>query len=209
MRLLNLVLALLLATSAYGSWFDNEIGLYIDADDNAYWGNALLEAPAAGSYEVFLICYEPVNDATGEWIETLGGYELHLYMPDGWFIQDVVLPPNVINFASAAGSFYCAGDITVGWNGTGYSAERITILATITLGTFLEDPGQAYIFMGPYMGIPSIPGHMAITDANDGYSICRAYPSSGDYELPVMGINAPWIVESETASWSDVKALYR
>ena len=64
------------------------------------------------------------------------------------------------------------------------------------------------VFLSPYsMGAPSIPGAMAITDADDGFSLSRAFPVSTGFDHPVMWIN-PGTPNDERA-WGEVKALYR
>ena len=41
------------------------------------------------------------------------------------------------------------------------------------------------IYLLPYQnGTPSIPGHMAITDADNNFVLSRAFPISGSYESP-------------------------
>ncbi len=203
--LLLVVLALLLLTPATSlAWGENNIGLYTTPTPYGAYGNHLLVAPGPGLYEVYLVCTKPINQHTGADILTIGGFELNLVMPDGWFINGVTLPPDVLDFNSANNAFYCAGNIPVNLaNSTG-----MALLATVTLATFLENLPPAGILIEPSFAAPSIPGHMAITDADDAFSISQAYPSSGEYTWPIMGIN--WeVVPTEDQSWGGVKALFQ
>ena len=49
---------------------------------------------------------------------------------------------------------------------------------------------------------------MAITDADHEYALEPAYPSSGDYEMPIFGLNMG-VVPEDDMSWGEVKSLYR
>ena len=82
-----------------------------------------------------------------------------------------------------------------------------TVLAEITVQSFGGSNGG--IFISPYdNGTPSIEGHMAVTNADDNFTLSRAYPISGSYADPIMGINL-LVVESESVSWGDVKSLFK
>ncbi len=198
------VTSLLLTPATSIAWGENNIGLYTSPTPDSYWWmEAHLPADGPGLYDIHLICLRPINAHTGGAIETIGGFELNIQLPEGWFFNGVTLPPNVLDFNSASHAFYCAGLIPV----TRYGYDWVAQLATVTIGTFLEQPPAAGIHIEPYHA-PSLPGQMAITDADDEFSISPAYPSSGDYAWPVLGINYI-VVPTEGESWGNVKALFR
>ena len=188
-----------LVPAAGAQWADpsltSGIGLYVTESPDG-GADALLVAPDAGTYTAYLVCANPWNENQDAAIATLGGYELELVMPSGWDIQDVSLPAGVLDLDSSGGAFYCAGLVPV-------SGDFVT-LATLSLLSFM--PGSGGVYVAPY-AVPSIAGHMAITDGDDGFSLSRAVPSSGAYDLPVFGINLN--IEEEDASWGSVKVLYR
>ncbi len=163
-----------------------------------------LIAPTPGLYDVYILCINPCNDATACNISMLGGFEFNLEVPDGWFIQAATLPACVLDFNSANNSFYCAGQVPVITVGPLSTA----LLATVTLGCFSETPEAGYVYLAPYFAAPSIPGHMAITDADDAFSLTRVDPSRLYYDVPVLAINY-FVVPTEDRAWGDVKALFR
>lgn len=211
MFMVLLVCAVCSALPAHAE-YENNIGLFsTDQPEFAFPGypagisfETIVWAYGPGSYETYLVCREPMNLDSGEAMEIIGGFELKLLLPDGWFVEEVALPPDVLDFDASESGFHCAGLIPVG-SSNGIPAA---LLATITLGTLLEKPGIDYVFLAPCFMTPSIPGHMAITDADDAYSLHMAFPRSGSYDLFVMTINSH-VDPVEDRSWGDVKALYR
>ncbi len=201
--LLAVLVFLFLATATSLSWGESDIGLYITPAPTLLWvSESILVARDPGLYDIYLVCTQPMNQHTGLEIETIGGFELNLRVPEGWFINNVALPPNVLDFNPVSHAFYCAGFIPVTTPGDLATA----LLATITLGTFLEQPPVSMLYIEPYYA-PSLPGQMAITDADDDFSISPAFSISGDFSNPIFQINYP--VPNKDQSWGDVKALYR
>ncbi|MCP4570891.1 MAG: hypothetical protein GY838_00940 [bacterium] len=163
-----------------------------------------LIAPTPGLYEVYVLAINPHNDRTGEPINMLGGFEFDLEVPAGWFIQAADLPACTIDFDSNNNSFYCGGQVPVD-----RSDPVVTVLlATITLGSFVDPPPAGYMHMAPYFRAPSLPDLMAVADAEDGFSLSAAIPSRIDFEEPVLAINIT-VIPAEDRAWGDVKALYR
>lgn len=200
MRTLHLMIAvaLVLAAGPAGSppaQAQSSIGVYVTESPGSA-EDAILDAPAGGVYTVYLVCAEPEND-DGVAIRTLGGYECELDVSGGWSFQSVALPADVLDFDSSNEAFFCSGLIPV-------SGTHVT-LATIDLMNY--SPAKGWVWIGPYSSAPSIPGHMAITDAGAQFALAKAYPSSGDYERPILGINQGPELQDET--WSGVKALYQ
>ena len=112
-----------------------------------------------------------------------------------------ILPEDVFDFHSGPYDFFCSGTFppVVG---------NAIVLVEISIGTFDEAPGGGPIFLSPNFIAPSIPGNMAVTDADDGNSLSRAFPSSGSYGLPVFGVNMA-VVDTEETSWGSVKSMFK
>lgn len=215
MRTLFLVFAILTLCAAGSASAEivNRIGVFSTADppdlrclrvpaaQSAY---TRLIAPTPGLYVVHVLCINPRNDHTGEPIHMLGGFEFTLEIPEGWFVQSAILPSCVLDFDPAGSSFYCGGMVPVDQ----YGPEVTVELATVTLATWEDPPPAGYIYMAPYFVAPSLPGLMAITDAEDEYSLTAAIPSRVDFAEPVLAINYT-VVPAEDRAWGDVKALYR
>ncbi|MCP4574331.1 MAG: hypothetical protein GY838_18400 [bacterium] len=174
---------------------ETTIGLYV-AESPSEYEDAFLDAPAGGLHTVYLVCGEPQTD-DGTAISTLGGFECELTISGGWSFQSVVLPPNVLDLDTNVEAFYCSGLLPV-------SGDFVT-LATMSLLNY--SPTKGWVWIAPYGPAPSIPGHMAITDAENGFDLAEAAPSSGDYERPVFGINQG--AEKEDQTWSGVKVLFQ
>ncbi|MCP4574333.1 MAG: hypothetical protein GY838_18410 [bacterium] len=193
-------LLLIVPAGAFAQATSN-IGLYTTPDPAKPLGiesQVSLIAPGSGLYDIYLVCTDPTNENTGLPIENVGGFELSLTLPPGWLFNGVAYAEGVLDLDAAAEHFYCSGSIpVVGGN---------ALLATITLLTFDGTAGP--IHMAPYFAAPSIPGSIAITDADDAFSLSHAYPSSGNFDDPVFGLNMV-VVPTEDVSWGDVKSLFQ
>ncbi|MCP4574332.1 MAG: hypothetical protein GY838_18405 [bacterium] len=192
-----IVVALLVPALALG-YNENNIGMYITETPSGANADATLNTAAPGTYDVYLVLTNAYNWAQFSPITTVGGFECSLTLPENWTFSGVSLPPNVLDLNNDPAHFYCSGQIPV----TGGTAT----LATITLLTFDPTPGLAYI--APYFASPSIPGSMAITDADREFALEAAYPASGDYAEPIFGLNMG-VIPDEDVSWGEVKSLYR
>lgn len=175
--------------------------LFVPAPQSCY---TRLIAPVPGEYDVYVLAINPHNDNTGEPIHMLGGFEFDLEVPAGWFVQSATLPSCVLDFDGSNNSFYCGGQVPVD-----RSDPVVTVLlATVTLASFEDPPPAGYLHMAPYFLAPSLPGMMAIADAEDSFSLTPAVPSRVDFAVPVLAINYT-VVPAEDRAWGDVKALYR
>lgn len=192
-----IVVALLAPALAFG-WGENNIGLYVTEAPTGDDAEATLNTGVPGSWDVYLVLTKAWNWDENQSIANVGGFECTLVLPDDWQIAGVTYPPNVLDLNNANEHFYCSGL----WP----TSFGTVTLATVTLGTFNPTPGHIYI--EPYFVAPSIPGSMAITDADYGFSLVQAEPSSGDYSEPIFGLNMT-VVPDEAVSWGDVKSLYR
>jgi len=180
--------------------YPNEIGIYNTVTPTGDPSEIYIDSPTgAGGYNMFLVISNATDEGAGTALETIGGFELSVVRPAGWNMV-VTLPAAVLDLDGAAEHFYCSGAIPV----TG----DFTVLCEIQFGSF-GGAASGWILLTPYSnGEQSIPGHMAITDADNNFVLSRAFPISGDYEAPVAGINMQ-AVDTEDVSWGSVKSLFQ
>lgn len=177
----------------------NEIGLYITQTPTVL-EDTQLSITGFGLYNVYMVLTNPVDEGSGDPIATVGGFEMTVVLPASVQFNGVSYPAGVLDLNSDPEHFYCSGAIPV--------AGGYCTLATLTLLNFGDlTPGG--IMMIPYdAGAQSIPGHMAITDADNNFVLSTAFPVSGSYDDPVMGINME-VVPTEDVRWGDVKSLFK
>ncbi len=204
MKRFFVILAVLsLAGAAFAQDFGeypNEIGIFNTATPTGADSEIYIDAPTgAGGYNMFLVISNATDEGASTALETIGGFELSVVRPAGWNMI-VTLPAGVLDLDGAAEHFYCSGAIPV----TG----DFTVLCDIQFGSF-GGAESGWIFLTPYSnGEQSIPGHMAITDAENNFVLSRAFPISGSYEDPVAGINMQ-ATPTEDVSWGSVKSLFQ
>lgn len=203
-RFLVLFAVMMLCAGAANAQFiyehNNEIGIYTTPNptaENAQQMATYSGAPGAGIM-AYVVLTNPFNTNTNTPITSVGGFEFRIVLPANVFLLGATLPPQTTNFASSP-DFLCGSNAPV-------VASHVTLL-TLMLGEFSGAPSLVYLT--PVQNAPqSVPGEMAITDYNDDFRISTAFPSSGDYGLPVFGLwTSP--VPTEDAAWGDVKSLFR
>ncbi len=182
----------------------NSLGAYFDAD-----GNINCLAPTPGQpFNLYWILANPV-------VENLGGFEFAwAFAPEvvpAPFILNAFIPPNALNI----GTNY---NLIVGL-GAGLITTEATTLVTFNMMVLaLVDP-ETYITVGPATP-PSIPGHAATNDFDNPADITPMNFSTVDgvnviinelgWVVPgVAKMSCPGPMATETATWGDVKALFR
>lgn len=205
---LVIFVALLAAGAAQGQ-FVNRIGVYGSPTPDSPMGDIQnpdtnVHTPGPGFLDLYLVCVNPYNAVRGAPIAMLGGYELSIRIDLAWALHSVTLPPDILDLDGATDALYCSGMVPVSDHGD----NRIALLGTIRLWHTEPQPGIGVVFVDPYFVAPSIPDHMAVTDALDNFSLHRADPSAWSEDMPVCYINYFWD-PAEDLSWGDVKALYR
>ncbi|MCP4574334.1 MAG: hypothetical protein GY838_18415 [bacterium] len=180
-------------------YYANEIGLYI-TETPADAADSQLTIGGFGLYSAFLVVSNPVDAGTGVPIENVGGFELTMLLPASIQFNAVNYPAGVLDLNPNPEHFYCSGSIPVGGG--------LCTLAEVVFLNFGDlTPGGVRIV--PFdAGPQSIPGHMAITDADRAFALSTAFPMSGSYDDPVMGINMA-VVPTEDVSWGEVKSLFQ
>ena len=201
-----LMLVANVATAQFLFEGENEIGIFTvenptaeDAQDMACYTGP------AGQFTIYCVLTNPVNQLLGTPMENVGGFEFNLGWPAGIFVTPTI-HPSATNFQTPP-DFLCGSNIPV-------VGGQVTLI-TITVGTFTADP--APWFLGPVSDptVQSIPGAMAITDANDNFSLAEAYSTAGsgaerDFSLPVFAMwDCANVVDNEDVSFGGVKALFQ
>jgi len=209
-RFLVLTAALMLIAGAANAQFlfegENEIGIFTvenptaeDAQDVACYTGP------AGQFMIYCVLTNPVNQLLGTPMSNVGGFEFRLEYPAGLFVTPVI-HPSATNFMSPP-DFFCGANIPV--------AGGQCTLITMTIGTFTTDPAAWYITPVSDSAAQSIPGAIAITDADDNFSISEAYTVAGsgegrDFSAPVFGMfDCADVVPNEDVSWGGVKTLFQ
>ena len=196
-KFLVILAALTLLTGV--AYAENEIGIYMaptitpeDAEELACYSGA------AGQFTAYCIITEPFNNNLGTPVAFVGGFEFRMEYPAGLFVTPT-LDPTATNFMSAP-DFFCGSNVPV--------VDGQCVLITLTIGTFTTDPASWYLTPVSDEPAQSIPNAMAMTDAEDNFSISQAFPASGSFTDPVFGM---WTcpVPNEDVNWGSVKSLFR
>ena len=195
---------------------DNQVGIYLVedpdfADPDTLATQTVYDGPA-GQFTAYVVVSSPVNyeycttvpvdTCYVRPISNLGGFEFRIEWPAGLFVTPTI-HTSATNFQTPP-DFYCGANAQV-IDGT------VTVI-TLTIGSFTTDPGQWYITPVSDVGSQSIPGGIAITDADEVFEITELYVSSGDFANPVFAmwpIPGEEPVPNEDATWGDVKAMFR
>ncbi|MCP4573514.1 MAG: hypothetical protein GY838_14245 [bacterium] len=188
----------------YFGVYPNEIGLYNTSTPTGADSECYIDAPSGmGSFPMYLVISNAIDETTGEPITNIGGYELSMTLPPGWDIS-VTYPCGIV-VTPEDPPFYVSCPIPV--------MGMFTVLAEVLISSW-GGGATGPIYLSPFTeGTPSIPGHMAITNADNGDALSRAYPASGGYEYFVTGINiipgGMRPVPTTETSWGAVKATFR
>ncbi|MCP4573516.1 MAG: hypothetical protein GY838_14255 [bacterium] len=182
----------------------NTIGLYTTPTPTG--GNDLCvvqSSPGAASFQLYLLICNPTDETTGLPITNLGGYELGVFPTEGWFLE-FTYPANTILFSQGPPNIRIAGLIPI----TG----DFTVLAEVTLRSW--DGTMGAIYMNQIDdGSPTIPGHMAITNADNEFIPSRAYPvlaeDLDDGSVFFINWGGCMPLPAAESSWGAVKAMYR
>jgi len=177
---------------------NNHIGIYATEtpDINDLEASATLEL-SEGQFTIYVLVTMPYNDNTGMAMENLGGFEFRIEWPADWFVTPT-LHASATNFLSAP-DFFCGANAPV--------VNNMVTVVSLACGTFDFSPTLFHITPISDPSQQTIPGSIAVTDADDNFSISEAFPASGDFANPVFGFNMT-VVSNEDKAWGGVKALF-
>ncbi len=191
-------LALLAPSAGFAAGAFNQFGIYTDVEGD--FSTASITTPTNTPFSAYFVITNPYNDDLGTAIPTVSGFECQVLLPaTGLFTLAAVLPPNMLNVGTVPD--YIVG----GESQPAVGANNAVLMISFQFMATTADPME--IFLAP-SSAPSIPGTMAIADGADPAILISCYPSSGDFALPVFGINTA-VVATENESWGGVKALFR
>ena len=209
------VLALLSGGTALGQ-DRNLIGLVNEAAcpllTSSSHSNDCFNEPYCGLQEFYLVLWNPWNEAKDQAIANVGGFECKLVLPDGFYLLGVQLPPASINFKPLP-------EMIVGTNVPVVGDQTLLATITVLVPEYVGD--TLYARLTPVnQAYQSIAGRLAITDANDEFSLqaVDAYGPLGiadDYTEPMLyfgdpqGQGSPCVVGDAPTSWGSLKADYR
>lgn len=186
---------LMVAPAAAGD-LQNAIGIYHPLPNN----DADLETNtnylgAPGTFQAYAVLVDPYNQHTGSSISNLGGFEFEIDLPSNVYLMGHSMHTSCMNFLTPP-EFLVGSMIPV-------RGDMVT-LVTLDLGEYTG--ATSFIYLAP-VSVPSIPGALAVADADDQYSLSEAVPSSGALDQPVFDLYFEPAVEE--ATWGEVKTLYK
>ena len=184
---------------------NNEIGMFTVENptaENAQEMSCFMGGP--GQSTAYVVLTSPVNQNNGLMMANVGGFEFQLVYPAGPFVT-AVIHPSATNFMSPP-DFFCGANIPV-------VGGQCTLI-TLTIGVFTTDPIPWLITPVSDPTVQSIPGSIAITDADDNFSLSEAYNTTGSvdgiWDVPVFGMfECAGVVPNEDVSWGSVKTLFQ
>ena len=214
--LFSLLMCLILVTmsppaSAQEPEFKNEIGLFLAPDDLDTF-SAPMEDYVFSMFSMYLVLMNPYLDSEEAPylpgsipVTNISGFECRLDTPyDLVLYDDVQLPVSGTILGMRP-------DMTVGYSEPVVVDDGVVVLAEVPL--FSAANQRAAIYLRPISDEPEIPGHMAaVTSLVPGqWTTFRIYPISGSIDAPVFIFDPEpgEPVAAESATWSDVKAIYR
>ncbi|MFO7608028.1 MAG: hypothetical protein R6X35_02345 [Candidatus Krumholzibacteriia bacterium] len=204
------ILALAGAAAAQINHPYNEVGIYTVEDPDGC-ESAQIDVAEGEMFTAYLVLTNPWHAALGRPVTHLGAVEFRVELPAGLETLGMVWPSGT--------------EVWPQWDGdaveflAGFMVPAPVIDGSITIieFRFLASSAQpGFIYLQPHvLGTPSVPGAIAFTDADDGFSTQVMHPVSGSFDVPVFAIN--WdgelsfcaTVPLRDESFGGLKALYR
>lgn len=214
-RLWMVAMALLLVAGPAVGQDRNLVSLVIEPDCPALitqQHNDCFNELYCGVNEIFLVVINPWNTTLDAPITSVGGFECKLGLPSEIILLGMVLPPASVNFKPLP-------EMVVGTSVPVMGEQTLLATLTVLVPEYVGD--TLYARLSPVNQVyQSIPGRLAISDANDGFSLFAvdAYGAGGvavDYTEPMLyfgdpsGSGAPCAVGIDDGTWGSLKAQYR
>lgn len=200
-------LALLAPQIGQAQPYTNQLGIYSDMVGTPSSAN-FVAAPNV-PFNAYLVLTYPVNDnfqggtGTNRPVTQVGAFECRVNLPSeaGFIAGAPTFPGGGVNIESSP-------YLVVGYVTPIPVVNNAAVLATWSM--MVTDSEQHDITMG-LAHFPSIPGEMAIVDAEDttGDDLVPVFVSTADFAVPVFSINGTAAVATEESSFGSVKALFR
>jgi len=207
-------LALLTPWDGVAQTVKNEIGIYTSL--SAEPSSASIDIDVGVAFDVYMILINPVNESfpqvgCGEPVQrpinVIPAIQFALIRPESGMYTLEELPNGVVALRATYDN-----DLVIVFEGPILVPEsRNTLLMSYKLMVVDLDP--KFLYLQPTVNQPS--NGLLVVDGEAGSLGCSAeldiqdvFPSSGDYNLPVFGINAS-VVATDNRSWGGVKALFR
>ena len=188
---------------------NNEIGMFMvetptaesAQDDACYMGGP-------GQLTAYVVLTSPYSEFLGAPIDAVGGFEFRLEPGIAGLFVTPTIHPSATNFMTPP-DYFCGANVPV----TGGQCTLITV----TIGTFTTDPAPWFLTPISDAAAQSIPGGIAITDANDAFRLQQAYPTTGggadgmgEFDVPVFAMfDCLDVVPNEDHTWGDVKTMFQ
>lgn len=198
-------LALLAPSAGFAQTAWNQLGIY--TTQTGVPGSENTNVAVFTQVNAYLVLTKPVNETfdggtnTNAPVTSLSAFECRVVFPDelNFAVTSQILPPQALNVGTPP-------DFVVGLAVPIPVTNQAVVLITWRFRPFDDQPQS--IFLAPTLA-PSIPGKMAIVDANDPkIPLVAVYPASGSFAAPVFSVNGGAVaIENET--WGGVKSLFR
>jgi hypothetical protein len=199
-------LSILAPQAGFAQAWNNQLGIYTDPAGDPVTSN--YDATPFTQFYAYLVLTDPVNHSFAGGVDTarpitqVSGFECKVTMPAS-------------ELFSVTNEFFPADAIDVGAKpsyAVGFASPVPVVGGTVVLNTWrfmVDDDAQYDIFMD-ITRFPSLPGVMAILDAEDTDDpLSPVYVSTGDFAVPVFSINGTAAVAIESDTWGGVKSLFR
>ncbi|HPF69450.1 MAG TPA: hypothetical protein PLQ13_02170 [Candidatus Krumholzibacteria bacterium] len=187
--------------------YPNAIGVYVQPDiqPGSAWGYTTYFG-MPGVVDLYVVLTDAVNYSPGGEpgfapIAHVGGFEFRLEMTENLFLLSAEYPAgaNAVNFLTPP-NFLVGCNIAV----TGWATTLLHLQVMWAAYSYCD-----LVYLAPVFppNVQSIPGSLAITDADDAFRLNPAFPASGDFEAPLFFFNCG--DDTEDRAWGSVKSLYR
>lgn len=197
----------------------NGVGIFLEPNPSPVT-NYVEQIEPFETMTAYVVLANPYNENTGAPIRNLGGFEFRLEFPENLQVN-ATLREGTTNFLNAP-DYLCGTNLP--------AVDDQILLMTLEIAAFSTDPGGWFITPVLNPSSQSIPGEMAVADADDEFSLSRATPVSYSFDLPVMCMFEPcgpllksavpksaadgvwgdcWVISAADSSFGDQKAMFR
>ncbi|MFT5316411.1 MAG: hypothetical protein ACI9UK_002257 [Candidatus Krumholzibacteriia bacterium] len=200
-------LSLLAPSTGFTQTAWNQLGIYADPTGDPASANV---SPTIGDqFTGYLVLTNPVNEffnggtGTAVPITAVDGFECNIAFPPSasFFTLSTVFAANAIDVGVKP-------DFVVGFSESAPVTGNAVVLVTWTFLALAPGPHDFFLDI---TALPSIPGVMAVVDANDpeNANLQPVYRSTNDANVPVFSVTGDNAIANETQTFGGVKSLFR